>query len=76
MDNCLIYHGVTEDVIRMFGEIEVMNVKAEISRRDVLSNELCRKLANDFAKFSGMAIPEDGETRYHWLEEQMTFMYR
>lgn len=76
MANCLIYHGLTEDVIRMFGEIEVLNKKGNMGRRDELSLELCGKLADDFAAFSDMEISEDGETRYHWLEGQMTFMYR
>lgn len=76
MKNCLIYHGVTEDVIGRFGEIEVMDVKGDIGKRDELSLALCRQLADDFEVFDGMEISEEGETRYHWLEEQMTFMYR
>ena len=76
MANCLIFHGVTEDVIRMFGEIEVMDMKGNIEQRDKLSLELCEKLTYDYAAFYGITISEDGETRYRWLENQMTFMYR
>ena len=76
MDNCLIYHGATEDVIRVFGEIEVRDVKGDIKHRDLLSTELCQRLSDDFAVFADMVIPEDGAARYHWLEEQITFMYR
>lgn len=74
--NCLIYHGVTEDVINMFGYIEVLNIKGDVRRRDEFSIELCRKLADDFEAFAGVEIPEDGEDRYRWLGEQVTFMYR
>ena len=74
MTNCLIYHGVTEDVINMFGEIEATNTKGDIRRRDELSAELCQKLSDDFAVFADAVIPEDGEHRYHWLGEQITFM--
>ena len=53
-----------------------MDVKGDIGKRDELSLALCRQLADDFEVFDGMEISEEGETRYHWLEEQMTFMYR
>ena len=76
MAKCLIYHGVTEDVINMFGEIELTNMKGDIRHRDELSTELCQKLSDDFVVLAGVVIPEDGEARYHWLEEQITFMYR
>lgn len=76
MEDCLIYHGVTEDVIRMFGEIEVKEMKGDIAHRDKLSLELCEKLVGDYSVFADLVISEDGAARFKWLEEIITFMYR
>lgn len=76
MAECLIYHGVTEDVIRKFGELEILDKKGDISSRDELSRELFKQLKDDLAIFENLDIPEDGEDRYNWLGEHMTFMYR
>ena len=76
MTNCLIYHGATEDVVRKFGEVELLNEKGDIEHRDALSLELCEEIAEDFEAFAGLDISKDGEDRYHWLEEQITYMYR
>ena len=76
MSTCLIYHGVTEDVIRMFGEVEVMDMKGDIAHRDELSLELCEKLTDDYSVFANLVISEDGKARFKWLEDKITFMYR
>lgn len=76
MAECLMYHGVTEDVIRKYGELEILDKKGDIERRDELSLELFRTLANNFTIFDGIDIPDDGEDRYNWLGDHMTFMYR
>ena len=75
MENCLTHHGATEDAICAFGEIEVLNEKGNLGRRDELSLKLCQQLSKDFKVFEGIVIPEDGEARYDWLKERMTFMY-
>ena len=56
--------------------LDKANVKGDIEHRNVLSLELCKKMVDDFTVFAGVEISKDGEDRYHWLEEQMTFMYR
>lgn len=76
MADCLVYYGITEDVVRKFGEIEVMNLKGNLEYRDELSLNLCKKLSDDYAAFHEITISEDGEARYQWLENQVTFMYR
>lgn len=76
MTDCLIYHGTTEDVICKFGEIEVMNKLGDIENRDILSLELCVELAEKYYTFADLVIPEDGENRFKWLDEKITFMYR
>lgn len=76
MANCLIYYGPTEDAIRRFGEIEILHTKGDFMQRDEWSEELCCFLRDRFSIFKDMEIPEDGEVRYQWLQDQMTFMYR
>ena len=76
MKECLSYCGVTEEVVRKFGEIEVMNKLGDIERRDKLSLELCGELVDNYTVFSDLAISEDGNARFQWLEEKITFMYR
>ena len=76
MSDCLIYHGATEDVVCKFGEIEVMNKMGNIERRDILSRELCGELTENYCAFANLAVSEDGEARFKWLEEKITFMYR
>lgn len=76
MSDCLIYHGATEDVVCKFGEIEVMNKMGNIERRDILSLELCGELAENYCAFADLVVSEDGEARFKWLEEKITFMYR
>lgn len=76
MERCLLYHGATEDAICTFGELEVLDSKGNIAERDTLSLELCRELSNRFDAFAGMQISLDGDSRYHWLEDHLTFMYR
>lgn len=76
MAECLIYHGVTEDAIRKFGELEILDKKGDISSRDELSRELFKQLKDNFAIFESLDIPEDGEDRYNWLGDHITFMYR
>lgn len=76
MMNCLIYHGATEDVIRKFGDIEILNKKGDTAQRDERSLELGRDLVDNFIAFERCKIPEDGADRYRWLEEHVTFMYR
>lgn len=76
MAACLRYHGATEDAIRKFGELEVLNEKGELGRRDALSRELFECLAEKFDIFKDLEIPEDGADRYRWLGDHMTFMYR
>lgn len=76
MENCLLYHGVTEDAIRKFGEAEVMNAKGDMVKRDELSLALCKNLSDDFEAFEDTEVSTDGNARYQWLEEHMTFMYR
>ncbi len=76
MSECLIYHGATEDVVRKFGEIEVINTKGDMKKRDTLSRELCNELVENYSVFSKVLIPEDGDARLQWLEDRITFMYR
>lgn len=76
MANCLIYRGATEDVVRKFGEIEVMNKIGDIENRDEISLELCYELADNYPVFADIVIIEDGEARFQWLNEKITFMYR
>lgn len=76
MAGCLLYHGVTEDAICKFGEVEILNRKGDIGGRDALSLALCRELADNYDTFAGMEVAEDGDARYHWLENHLTFMYR
>ena len=76
MSDCLIYHGATEDVVCKFGEIEVMNKMGNIERRDILSRELCGELIENYCAFADLVVSEDGEARFKWLEEKITFMYR
>ena len=76
MSDCLVYHGATENVVLKFGEIEVMNETGDIERRDALSLELCGELANNYSVFADLVAPEDGDARFKWLDEKITFMYR
>lgn len=76
MSTCLIYHGVTEDAIRKFGELELANEKGNTALRDELSVSLYRFLSENFTIFENIAVPADGASRYQWLREQMSFMYR
>lgn len=75
MAECLLYCGATEDAIRMFGEIEIAAVKGEIQRRDELSVKLYQFLTDNFSIFEQEEIPENGDARYRWLKDRMTFMY-
>ena len=70
------FHGATEDVVCKFGEIEVMNKMGNIERRDILSRELCGELIENYCAFADLVVSEDGEARFKWLEEKITFMYR
>ena len=76
MADCLIYHGDTEDVVRKFGEIEIRNIAGDTDSRDKLSLELCKELIANYSVFANIAISEDGDARYEWLENHITFMYR
>lgn len=65
------------DVVCKFGEIEVMNKMGNIERRDILSLELCGlNIAENYCAFADLVVSEDGEARFKWLEEKITFMYR
>lgn len=54
----------------------MMNKMGNIERRDILSLELCGELAENYCAFANLAVSEDGEARFKWLEEKITFMYR
>lgn len=75
MAECLLYCGAAEDAIRMFGELEIAAVKGDIRQRDDLSVKLCRFLAANFSIFEQTEIPGNGDARYRWLSDRMTFMY-
>lgn len=76
MAECLHYHGATVDAIQGFGELEILDQKKDYAKRDALSLELCRCFKEKFDVFAQYEIPLEGEDRYAWLQEHMTFMYR
>ncbi len=76
MNNCLGFKGATEEIICDFAEIEIMNSKKEISRRNPLVGKLCKKLVKEFEVFADADIPMDSDGQYQWLESHITFMYR
>ena len=76
MAGCLLYFGCTEEVILKFGEIEIAEKKGDREQRDFLSAELFDVLAKEFLIFRKLEKPEDGDERYRWLDEHITFMYR
>ena len=39
-------------------------------------SELCGELAENYCAFADLVVSEDGEARFKWLEEKITFMYR
>ena len=75
LHDCLRYYGVTEDVIRKFGEIEIEDAKGDAARRDELSEELIAELAARFRVFTGIDRAMNGEERYQWLKAHVTYMY-
>lgn len=76
MWNCLLYHGVTEDVVRCFGEMECAHVAGDPLRRNQLSTQLYDLLRSKFTAFTDLDMPEEGEERWHWLSELVNYMYR
>ena len=76
MAGCLPYHGPTEDAIRMLVEIESADKKGETGCRDELTDALCRFMADRFKAFKALEIPAEGDIRFSWLKDTITFMYR
>ena len=76
MEECLTACGATIDAIKKFGEIEIEHAKGNLELRDKLSFELYKFLSEKFSVFADLEIPKEGETRFQWLGEVITFMYR
>lgn len=76
MAGCLLYSGCTEEVILKFGETEIAEIKRDRERRDLLSAELFDCMSKEFPAFEKLEKPDDGDARYRWLDEHITFMYR
>ena len=76
MWNCLRYHGVTEDVVRQFGEMECAHVAGDLELRDQLSAQVYDFLRAEFTVYADLDVPEDGEARWQWLGELVNYMYR
>lgn len=76
MKECLLYHGATEDAIRMFGEIECAEAKGDRETVEKLSIETAAFLREKFAAFHDQEPIKDGEICLQWLRERISFMYR
>ena len=76
MWNCLLYHGVTEDVVRQFGEMECAHEAGDLDLRDQLSAQVYDFLRAEFTVYVDLDAPEDGEARWQWLGELVNYMYR
>lgn len=76
MWSCLRYHGVTEDVVRQFGEMECAHAAGDLDLRDQLSVQIYDLLRAEFTVFANLDVPEGGEARWQWLGELVNYMYR
>lgn len=76
MESCLIYYGKIEKIICDFAEMEILNYKDDKLKRNEISKKLCLDMIKFYDQFKSYNIPNDGDKRYVWLRDMITFMYR
>ncbi len=76
MWECLKYAGPTEEVIMQFGDVFCAAARGDIRLRDERSKKLCEMMRSSFTALSLENIPEDGDRRYLWLIDHITFTHR
>ena len=76
MQTCLTYHGVTEDAIQLYSEIQCEQAEGKDPFSSDLPGKLVDMMRENFDSFSGQSLPENQNEIMAWLDATITFMYR